>query len=96
MYIYLLYFLRLYPFLFYVLRVYQLYEYINYAQKIYKILSITLLKLFPKKKPKEIDEIYEFVLETEPYGEPKTIIKDDTKYIKYNEENKEIKKNYFE
>lgn len=92
MFIYLLYFINFYPFIFYLLRLYKLYEYYSFTKKVYNIVFNFYNRIFiSKKNSKEIDEIYEFVLESEPH---KSIIKDDTNYIKYNEKNKIIKDNY--
>ena len=95
MYAYLLYFIKFYPFIYYFMTIYNLYEYIQFTKKIYSIVESVVHKFFAKKKQeKEIDEIYELIMETEP-GNVEITIDDDTYYVKYNEKHKKIYNEWF-
>ena len=94
MFLYLLYFLQFYPYIFYLMKIYKLYEYIDFINNIYNVISrfyknITYTK---KNNNKNIDEIYEFIIETTPH---ESVTLDETKYLVYNEKDKNIKSNYF-
>jgi len=92
MYNYILIFIQLYPYLYYITIILRTYEYIGYINRIYQILG----RLFKKreiKKEKEIDEIYDIIMETEP-GKIEITIDNDTNYVKTNED-KEITDEYF-
>lgn len=84
--------IKYYPILTYVMIIYKYYEYLGYIRNIYNIFSYCIYKIIPIKKDKEIDEIYEIIMETEP-GEYELILKDETGYVKYNEE-KKVMNNY--
>lgn len=79
-----------YPLLSYLMMIYRYYEYIGYLSYIYNIIMYIFI---PKIVEKEVDEIYEMIIETEP-GKYEVIIKDDTNFVKYNEDKKIINKYY--
>lgn len=91
MYSYLLLIVKYYPYFYYLMTIYDCFGYLNVAKKIYQYIYN---KLNPTKE-KEIDEIYEMIMETTP-GEVEVIIHNDTNYVKYNEEHKIIKENWYE
>lgn len=68
---------------------YRCYEYMGYISYIYNFIIYIFT---PKIVDKELDEIYEMIIETEP-GEYEIILDDQTEYLKYNEE-KTIINNY--
>lgn len=67
---------------------YRCYEYMGYVSYIY---NFVMYIFTPKIVDKELDEIYEMIIETEP-GEYEVILDDETGYIKYDEEKKIITK----
>ena len=68
-------------------------SYLNFVSRVYDIIKTTIVKLY-NINDKEIDEIYEMILETEP-NTLEVVIYDNTNYVKYNEQNKEIYNQYF-
>ena len=91
MYSYLLLLVAYYPYFYFLFRIYQMYEQINFLNKIIYI----IIGLFKSKKiDKDIDEIYDMITMTTPHNIEMTV-EDDTGYVKYNEEDKTIKDDYF-
>ena len=86
MYEYLLIVIKYYPIISYFMIMYRCYEYIGYINYIYNFLIYIFT---PKIVDKELDKIYEMIIETEP-GEYEVILEDQTEYVKYNEEKKVI------
>ena len=84
---YLYLFIKYYPILSYLMMMYRCYEYIGYINRIY---SMIMYIITPKVVNKELDEIYEIIIETEP-GKYETILEDETGYVKHNEDKKIIK-----
>lgn len=81
--------IKYYPVFSYIIMMYRCYEYMGYVSYIYNV----IMYLFtPKIVDKELDEIYEMIIQTEP-GEYEVILEDETGYVKYNEE-KIIMNNY--
>jgi len=97
MYVYLYYFIKIYPFIYYIFTIYHLIEYYSFTRKICSLVNTAFYKAFIHvKESEEVEEIYEMILATEP---DKTITIDDTKYVKYyagDEETTEIKEEWFE
>ena len=85
MYSYILLVIKYYPYFYYLMTLYDFFGYLNFMRKMYQY-------IYNKLKPqinKEIDEIYEMILETTP-GKIDVIIDNDTNYVKYNEKDKII------
>ena len=81
MYVYLYYFIRFYPLLWYVLTLYRIVEYYSFTKKVCKLFLDAFHKAFHHaKESKEVEELYEMILMTEP---DKTIMIDDTNYVEY-------------
>lgn len=80
--------IKYYPLFSYILMMYRCYEYMGYVSYIY---NFVMYIFTPKIVDKELDEIYEMIIETEP-GEYEVILDDETGYIKYDEEKKIITK----
>ena len=91
MYSYLLLIVKYYPYFYYLSTIYDLIGYLKFVRKMYQYIYY---KLNPPKE-KEIDEIYDMVMETTP-GEIEIVIHNDTDYVKYNEVNKVIKEKWYE
>lgn len=81
--------IKYYPLFSYIIMMYRCYEYMGYISYIYNFIIYIFT---PKIVDKELDEIYEMIIETEP-GEYEIILDDQTEYLKYNEE-KTIINNY--
>lgn len=81
--------IKYYPLFSYIIMMYRCYEYMGYISYIYNFIMYIFT---PKIVDKELDEIYEMIIETEP-GEYEIILDDQTEYLKYNEE-KTIINNY--
>ena len=92
---YLYYFIRLYPILCYILTIYRMYEYFSFSKKICNLLIGAFCNAFVHiKESDEVEELYEMILATDP---DKTVMIDDTEYVKYyEEEDKEVKEDWFE
>lgn len=91
MYSYILLIIKYYPYFYYLMTLYDLFGYVNFIRKMYQYFYC---KLNPSKN-REIDEIYDIIMQTEP-GEIEVIIDNDTNYVEYNEENKEIKEKWYD
>ena len=89
---YLYYLLKIYPLLYYLFMLYRLFEYYSFTRKVYHILITSINKTI--KKDKDVEEIYEMILETEP---DKIVTLDETKYVTYyaGEEKTVLKHNWF-
>ena len=95
MYLYLYYFVRLYPLFCYMFTMYRMFEYYSLAKKICNLFISAFYKAFMHAKDsEEIEEIYEMILTTDPNN---TVLIDDTKYVKYyDEEDKKVKEDWFD
>lgn len=81
--------IKYYPVFSYIIMMYRCYEYMGYVSYIYNVIMYIFT---PKIVDKELDEIYEMIIETEP-GEYEVILEDETGYVKYDEE-KIVMNNY--
>ena len=90
MYYYITTFIKLYPYLLYIMTIYDLFGYISFIRNMYQCIYYKL----NHPRNKEIDEIYDMILETEP-GELEVIIDNDTNYVKYNEADKKINEKWY-
>ena len=90
MYSYILLVIKYYPYFYYLMTLYDFFGYLNFMRRMY-------VYIYNKLKPeinKEIDEIYEMILTTEP-GKVDTITQNDTDYVKYYEKDKTVYDKWF-
>lgn len=96
MYLYVYYFIKFYPYFCYIFTIYRIFEYYTFAKRISNLFITAFYNaIIHINKSEEIEEIYEMILTTEPN---KTVLIDDTKYVKYYEENdeKNVKEDWFD
>ena len=74
-----------------------MFEYFNFARTIYGVITSSYYKVFGTKRTKkqqEIDEIYEIIENTTPFGEDMNYI-DDTNYRKFYEKDQTLHERWF-
>ncbi len=90
MYLYILLVIKYYPYFYYLMSVYDCFCYLNFMRKIY----VYIYNKFKPEINKEIDEIYEMILKTEP-GKVDIITQNDTNYVKYYERSEKVYDKWF-
>ena len=95
MYEYVILLFKLYPYFYYFMTLYQMFGYFNFARTIYGTITSSFNKVFYNvKKQQEIDEIYEIIGNTTPFGEDVNYI-DDTDYRKFYERKEFLDESWF-
>lgn len=94
MYEYIIILIKIYPYFYYFNN---LYEYFNFARTVCGIITSSYYKFFGSrkiKKKQEIDEIYEIIEQTTPFGENISYI-DDTNYKTFYDRNETLDERWF-